>query len=200
MAMPTSSMSGTLNHAQHSYSGSDMGLDFMELPPQYSATPLYLSACYSMNSLIAQSRPYDCIDSLDMMVAPVANSFRRQVEEMLKLEEASSSKRDVKPLTDEDTVRPLIDKQRFDGLWDVDVSMIQNLTGKSLTLWQSIHTDLNPTLLNSLILLLVLEQRFGTYSSLWYGIVQKARKTISSLLSQDAKNIDTYIERIRGQL
>ena len=116
------------------------------------------------------------------------------------LRRESSSKRNVQPPTDEDTVRSLIDKQRFDGLWDADATIIQQLTGKSLASWQSTNADIDATLLNSLIIILVLEERFATHSSLWYGIVQKARTTISNLLVKDAKNIDTYLAQIRAQL
>ena len=104
------------------------------------------------------------------------------------------------PSTEEETVRSLIDKQRFDGLWSADEAMIQTLTGKSWSTWQSAHPDIDSILLNSLIILLVLEQRFAKHSSLWFGIVQKARKAIVDQLTQDAKNIDTYLTQIRLEL
>ena len=112
----------------------------------------------------------------------------------------SRSQERVQASSDEDTVRSLIDKQRFDGLWDADATIIQQLTGKSLTSWQSANADIDGRVLNSLIIILVLEQNFATHSSLWYGIVQKARTTINNLLIKDAKNIDTYLARIRLQL
>ena len=181
-AMPTSSISGDLDCRLSNNSRSAMMSNSTAPPP-----PMRSSASSSLKTR-------------DPPSLPETISFTRNSERLSKPGKASCSQRDVKPSTDEDTVRSLIDKQRFDGLWDADVSMIQNLTGKSLTNWQSIHADIEPTLLSSLIIILILEQRFATYSSLWYGIVQKARKTISNLLSQEAKNIDTYIERIRGQL
>ena len=143
------------------------------------------------------------------MPMPVPRKNRRDVFQLDQRKESclsrsrrsrSRSRERVQASSDEDTVRSLIDKQRFDGLWNADATIIQQLTGKSLTSWQSANADIDGRVLNSLIIILVLEERFATQSTLWYGIVQKARTTISNLFSKDAKNIDTYLARVHLQL
>ena len=137
---------------------------------------------------------------MDMSMPDAATATRKSSAHILRPPATSAFRRDDQPSGDEDIVRSLIDKQRFDGLWDTNATTIQNLTGKLLSTWKSVHPDIDTTLLVSLIIILVLEQRFATHSSLWYGIVQKGRKAINKLLTQDAKDMDAYIERIRPQL
>ena len=138
-----------------------------------------------------------CYRLTGALMCAAATATRKSSAHILRPPATSAFKRADQSSGDEDIVRSLIDKQRFDGLWDADATTIQNLTGKPLSTWKSVHPDIDATLLVSLIIILVLEQRFATHSSLWYGIVQKGRKAINKLLTQDAKDMDTYIERIR---
>ncbi len=57
---------------------------------------------------------------------------------------------------DQDTVRYLINKQTFDGLWDLNSKIIEQLIGKPLSHFQH-STDTR--LLVSAIIILVLETR-----------------------------------------
>jgi hypothetical protein len=109
-------------------------------------------------------------------------------------------KDDVWPSNDEDIVRYLINKQNFDGLWNSDSTIIQRLTGKPLSTFQSINTEIDASILTSLIIILIIETRFSTYSSLWHGVMQKARKRINTLLNNDSANLETLFENIRQQL
>ena len=112
----------------------------------------------------------------------------------------SSSSSAVWPSNDQDIVRHLINKQKFDGLWNADNTIIHNLTGKSLSTFQSTFTNGNQDILTSVIVIIMLETKFASFSSLWHGVVQKARKRINDLLIQDSNNVDTLIEDIRKQL
>jgi hypothetical protein len=108
--------------------------------------------------------------------------------------------KEIWPSTDQDIVRYLINKQKFDGLWNSDNDMIKNLTGKSLSAFQSTNSSINDQILASAIIIIMLETRFAGFSSLWHGVVQKARKRIIDLVKKDSNNFDTLMEDIRKQL
>ena len=109
------------------------------------------------------------------------------------------SRIDTWPSSDQEIVRYLINKQKFDGLWNVDDTIVKNLTGKSLSTFQSTNRNVNDQILTSLIILLQLEGRFSQFSSLWHGVVQKARKRINDLLKKDSVDYDQLAENIRKQ-
>ena len=94
----------------------------------------------------------------------------------------------------------MINKQKFDGLWNLNDDTIKNLTGKSLSVFQSADPNINDQILVSVIIIIMLETKFAGFSSLWHGVVQKARKRIIDLMKKDSKNFDTLIEDIRKQL
>ncbi len=106
-------------------------------------------------------------------------------------------KEDVWPTDNQDIVRHLIDKQNFDGSWDLGSKSIERLTGKPLTAFQQSTTN---QILVSGIIIVVLETRFASFSSMWHGIVQKARKRLVDLLGKDIKKLDTLLGEIRKQL
>jgi predicted lactoylglutathione lyase len=97
-------------------------------------------------------------------------------------------------------VRYLINKQKFNSLWDLDSDIIKELTGKSFDKFQLQNTDVDDKILNSIIVILILETRFSSFSSLWYGIVQKARNRIIDLFGKDSNNIDKLFNDIRNKL
>jgi hypothetical protein len=100
----------------------------------------------------------------------------------------------------QDIVRRLINKQRFDGLWNFDTKIIQQLTGKCLSSFQATDNHLDNQILVSAIILSLLETRFAAFSSMWFGVVQKARKRLLDLLDNDSKNLDILLKKIRTQL
>jgi hypothetical protein len=111
-----------------------------------------------------------------------------------------SLKDNILPSNDQDIVRYLINKQKFDGLWDLDSDIIIKLTGKDLTEFRSRKTDIDAQILSSVIVILTLETRFSAFSSLWYGIVQKGRDRISDLLGKDSNKIDQLFNDLRNEL
>ena len=98
---------------------------------------------------------------------------------------------------EQDTVRHLIQQQKFDGLWNVDEKIIVQLTGKSLS---NFHQLNNTEMLMSAIIIVVLETHFASLSSMWYGIVQKARKRLIDMLDKDSNRLEALLEDIRKQL
>ena len=103
------------------------------------------------------------------------------------------------PLNDEDIIRHLITKQNFDGLWQADSEIIVKLTGKPLASFELTHSHVDSKVLASVIIVLILETRYAAFSSLWHGIVQKARKKISAVLGTDSKTFDQLQGDIRLQ-
>ena len=98
---------------------------------------------------------------------------------------------------EQNIVRQLIHQQKFDGLWDVDAKMIVQLTGKPLSDFPQSN---DTTMLMSAIIIVVLETRFILLSSMWFGIVQKARKRLIDMLDKDHKQLDALLDNIRKQL
>ncbi|CAF5003228.1 unnamed protein product, partial [Rotaria sp. Silwood1] len=101
------------------------------------------------------------------------------------------------PTDNQNIIRYLISKQKFDGSWDLDAKDVEHLTGKPL---RSFPTSNSKQILTSAIVIVTLETRFATMSTLWYGVVQKARKRLFNLLGKDVKKLESLLENIRQQL
>jgi len=100
-------------------------------------------------------------------------------------------------LADQDAVRQLINKQNFDGIWNMDSKSIEALIGKPL----KDFPDAGSTeVLITAIVIIVLETRFASLSSMWHAVVQKARKRLAELLDQKKTTVDALLESIRKQL
>lgn len=108
-----------------------------------------------------------------------------------------TSNEDLWPTNDQDIVRYLIDKQKFDGSWDLDADTIEQLTGKPLTTFSS-SVD-NRTLI-SVIVIATLETRFTSHASMWHGIVKKAREYLCNLLGYNTKKLNSVIADLSMQL
>ena len=114
-------------------------------------------------------------------------------------ERKKSSEKELWPSNDQDIVRHLIDKQKFDGLWDIDSQAVKNLTGKTLADFLSGNSQVDRQVLVSAIIIAVLETRFASLATMWHGIVQKARKRLIDLLGTDSKKLDELLENVRKQ-
>jgi hypothetical protein len=100
----------------------------------------------------------------------------------------------VWPSGDENIVRYLISKQKFDGLWNLEANDIERLTGKPLTSFPQGHQD---ELLITAIVVVALETRFRSLPTLWHGVVQKARKQLINFVGNDVKKLDALFKKIR---
>jgi hypothetical protein len=58
----------------------------------------------------------------------------------------------------------------------------------------------NDLVLVTAIVVSFIEKHFGSLSSMWYGIVQKARKRLYQLLGKDTKKVESLLENIRQQI
>ncbi|CAF4374185.1 unnamed protein product [Rotaria sordida] len=121
-------------------------------------------------------------------------------ENIVRESRTISQNNEVWPSTDQDIVRYLINKQKFNGLWNLDDDIIKKLTGKSLSGFQSANPNIDNQVLISVIVIIILETRFAGFSSLWHGVVQKARKRLIDLVKKDSKDFDTLLDDIRKQL
>jgi hypothetical protein len=187
-AMSRPLLPGAMRHSGNS--GSYQMNAMRSAPLKKSSMRVTESASFSARSMATKM---DCLavnslgDSDDDMADEIGSAINVQ-------------KPDVWPSTDQDIVRYLINKQKFDGLWNADDNIIKNLTGKSLSLLQSTTPNISDEILASTIVIIILETKYVGFSSLWHGVVQKARKRIIDLLKKDSKNFDTLIENIRKQL
>jgi hypothetical protein len=184
-AMPKGRLLGAMRHIGNSIPFQKKSM--RSVPPMACAMIVPQSASLSCNS-----RPFkkDCFESSSPLCSDDDD-----------MESAINAKKtDVWPSTDQDIVRYLINKQKFDGLWNADDNIIKNLTGKSLSVFRSTTPNISDEILASTLVIIILETRFVGFSSLWHGVVQKARKRIIDLLKKKSKNFDTLIEDIRKQL
>ncbi|CAF3499310.1 unnamed protein product [Rotaria sp. Silwood1] len=79
-------------------------------------------------------------------------------------DDTTEEKEETWPTNDQDIVRYLINKQKFDGVWDLDGNIIEKLTGKPLTSFSSLNR--NVQILISSIVLVSLETRFASHSTI----------------------------------
>ena len=75
---------------------------------------------------------------------------------------------DMRPTDNQYIVRHLIDKQKFDGSWNLDSKSIEQLTGKSLTVFPQSKSN---QVLVSAIFIAVLETLCALFPTMWYGVV-----------------------------
>ncbi|CAF3562185.1 unnamed protein product [Rotaria sp. Silwood1] len=113
-------------------------------------------------------------------------------------DDTTEEKEETWPTNDQYIVRYLINKQKFDGVWDLDGNIIEKLTGKPLTSFSSLNR--NVQILISSIVLVSLETRFASHSTIWYCVVQKARQRLLDLLNHDRNQLDSLLENIRQQI
>ncbi|CAF1605387.1 unnamed protein product, partial [Adineta ricciae] len=166
--------------------GNNVGMVLREVPIEISADDQHLQVRRSAAQSFGMPRTMCCRDA--------AFSVRRE-------RPARQIPMDVDneefPSGDEDIVRYLIEKQNFDGLWSVDCDIIQKLTGKSLTQFQY---SAQKELIISAIIIILLETRFSSYSSMCSGIIQKSKKRILDLLNKDQNQFQSLFDGIRQQL
>jgi hypothetical protein len=137
----------------------------------FQSEAMLMADCLATDDLLDN----DCDDH--EMSNPVSRSMRHYA--------ARSIPEDVWPTGDENIVRYLISKQKFDGLWNLDAKNIEQLTGKALTSFPQGHSN---QILIAAIVVVTLETRFGALSTMWYGVVQKV------------KNLDALFGDIRQRL
>ena len=137
-----------------------------------------------------QSAVYDDVDV--QMELSSACAIRRD-----RSRERSSSDADEWPTGDENIVRHLISKQKFDGLWDLDRKHVEKLTGAQL---DRLPRGYDEQTLISAIIVVLLETRYQSFSSMWYGVVQKARKRLMRSFGDDMKKLDDLLSDVRQVL
>jgi hypothetical protein len=184
----------------HSSYAAQLNCTYMPMPMPMRSIPVANMYCYSsLDESEEGAIDYDAESYNDFFGDFDGSSYPFDTKNSVMKDAASSEKQkeDLWPTNNQDIVRHLIDKQKFDGSWDLDSKSIEQLTGKPLTVFQ--HLTNNQVLISAIVIA-VLETRFASLSSMWHGVVQKARKRLVDLLGKDIKNLDTLLEDIRKQL
>ena len=171
-----------------------------------------MRAVYEANEYLSRSKYEDQLDRMHYEMARARvdddydNDLSSQMAYVKTLQRYEHEKQSLKKSRivvrndnqdEQNIVRQLIHQQKFDGLWDVDAKMIVQLTGKPLSDFPQSN---DTTMLMSAIIIVVLETRFTSLSSMWFGIVQKARKRLIDMLDKDHKQLDALLDNIRKQL
>jgi tetratricopeptide (TPR) repeat protein len=158
---------------------------------------------HEMNETQEALQYYESALSASRHSEQVSSSEIHHAEALLRQEHKKQSSKKSREFAcnddqgDIDIVRRIIAQQKFDGLWNVDTKFMEELTGKSLSEFQQ---PTNIEVLISAIIIIVLETRFASLSSMWYGVVQKARKRLLDMFDKDNKEFNTLLEDIRKQL
>ncbi|CAF3668887.1 unnamed protein product [Adineta steineri] len=163
-----------------------------------------MSSC-AMPRVLSSHVQLDCVTTSSASAGYGMASMERnttvapKLSSMAKKEEKKSSEKEIWPSNDQDIVRYLINKQKFDGLWDLDSNAIKNLTGKTLTEFISGNSEVENQILVSAIIIAALEKNFAALTTMWFGIVQKARKRVIDLFGGDSKKLDQLLENIHKE-
>jgi hypothetical protein len=115
------------------------------------------------------STTLECLaDETISLPSAEALSSEEVLHKKQSLDEKRMEQEEAWPTDDQNIVRYLINKQKFDGLWELDAKIIERLTDKSLASFS--HFD-HPQGLISAIVIVVLETRFALLSAMWYGMI-----------------------------
>ena len=106
---------------------------------------------------------------------------------------------EIWPNNEQDIVRHLIIKQKFNGLWSLDIESVEKLTEKPFNVFQITDFQIDKDALITAIIIVVLETRFTVFKSLWHGIVQKARSHLTQLFGDEPKTLK-LLDEIHKQL
>ncbi|CAF5113359.1 unnamed protein product [Rotaria sp. Silwood1] len=205
--------------------GSNVGMVLREIPIEISIDDQHLQTSafgnFGNNAMPTASTPR-CKTSIPIQMATVNDSFqicnrdecitlicasevpfarnRYPSMDLLnispKMNTSTNEKDEELPKDDENIVRYLIKKQKFNGLWDLTTDNVEKFIGKSLLNFSS---NVNEEMLITAIIIVILETRYITFSTMWYGLVEKARKGLLDLLDNDTKQLESLLENIRQQ-
>jgi hypothetical protein len=156
------------------------------LPHEVSTMPQSLSAC----DLLKRAREQILSNSRYSMATDFAQTNSSLTAQM--------TEEKTWPSNDPDIVRHLIHLQKFDGLWNLSDSDIQNLCQKPRT---TFHSNMNqdPIILTTVLVIIILEMKFTSLKIMWSFIVNKARKRLTELLDGN-ENLEQVINNIKSQL
>ncbi|CAF1222422.1 unnamed protein product [Rotaria sordida] len=202
-------VSHSMNQCANMMPSSPMTFRMMQAPIAMSTANRSMSTEYKQRKTCkpipqSDSFPEDLIDEIDeedisLRIFPSVPSKSNYICSTTSLRQqplVDEGKDKTWPTDDQNIVRYLISKQKFDGLWDLDVEDIEHLTGKPLA---SFTPSNNKQILISAIVIVALETYFTTMSAMWYGVVEKARKRLLDLLGQDVKQLESLLKKIRQQ-
>lgn len=135
----------------------------------------------------------------DQMTSSEIRYAKKLLDQVREKQPSKKSRAFVREYDEKDLaiVRRIIAEQKFDGLWNLDVNTIEQLTGKSLSVFQQLT---NSEMFISAIIIVILETRFASLMSMWYGVVQKARKRLLNMHNNDNNKFTTLLEDIQKQL
>ncbi|CAF4359309.1 unnamed protein product, partial [Adineta steineri] len=100
---------------------------------------------------------------------------------------------------DKNIVYYLIHRQDDDGLWHFisPRKTIKELTGKSLSVFQSSETSENTKILVAAIIIILLETKFIALQSMWIQTVEKARQSLMYYFNNNWQKLIVLFRNIR---
>lgn len=106
---------------------------------------------------------------------------------------------EIRSMDNKKIVEYLINKQNPDGIWDFNTNrkMIKILTGKPFVIFQPSDFNGSVQCLVTAIIIVLFEEKFKNFRSLWNNAVEKARQCLISLFNNDSKQLFILFRYIR---
>ena len=165
------------------------------------------------HSIIKRLACQALIDGLEDELVFASNENRSKIEEKLveislkyeifnqwtKKHRQKKQNDNVQCQTDEDIVRSILKEQNSAGLWDFPSmwKMIENLSGKSLHVFQSSAKHRSTEILLSIIIIVLLESKFSHLRSQWDLAADRARRCLIYLMENNWKTFVHLFKEIR---
>jgi hypothetical protein len=110
----------------------------------------------------------------------------------------------VWPVDERKLVDRFIELQQYDGLWILTADDVQQLTGKSLTIFSSsivenVEKNHQQSVITTAIVLVILEARCSSLKTLWQALSNKAHKRLKELLGGNEVQLEQLMKDIRDQ-
>ncbi|CAF2871884.1 unnamed protein product [Rotaria sp. Silwood2] len=165
---------------------------------------IFQPAINFVSSLFTKKSTKNIAASSDLK--PASYSTNDDVDQSLNSSNSSNSQTSkiIWPADEQKLVDRFIELQQYDGLWILTTDDVNQLTGKSLTIFSSsiiekLEKNIQQLIITTVIVMILLETRCLTLKTLWQALSNKAYKRLKELLDGDESKIEQLMKDIRDQ-
>ncbi|CAF4329407.1 unnamed protein product, partial [Rotaria sp. Silwood2] len=165
---------------------------------------IFQPAINFVSSLFTKKSTKNIAASSDLK--PASYSTNDDVDQSLNSSNSSNSQTSkiIWPADEQKLVDRFIELQQYDGLWILTTDDVNQLTGKSLTIFSSsiiekLEKNIQQLIITTVIVMILLETRCLTLKTLWHALSNKAYKRLKELLDGDESKIEQLMKDIRDQ-
>ncbi|CAF5004267.1 unnamed protein product [Rotaria sp. Silwood1] len=108
------------------------------------------------------------------------------------------------PTDEQKLVDRFVELQQYDGRWMLTADDVNQLTGKSLTIFSSsvvekLEKNIQQSVITTAVVIIILETRCLALKTLWQALSNKAYKCLKKLLDEDESKLEQLMKDIRDQ-